>query len=230
MSTPRPRLREILAESELFETLSEDDLDQLVSIASRKKVGAGETVFLRGQPARALYAVVSGQVKVVATATDGREMVLRLIDPGACFGEIALLDGGTRTATVTANGACELIVVDRRDLLDLLRRRPEIALGLLAVVAQRLRRTTEQVEDTNFLQLPRRLAKKLIELADTYGAEDAAGTRIRISQEELGNLVATSRVSINQQLKAWEKDGLLKTSRGAVTILDRTRLAATADG
>jgi CRP-like cAMP-binding protein len=230
MSTPRPRLREILAESELFETLSEDDLDQLVSIASRKKVGAGETVFLRGQPARALYAVVSGQVKVVATATDGREMVLRLIDPGACFGEIALLDGGTRTATVTANGACELIVVDRRDLLDLLRRRPEIALGLLAVVAQRLRRTTEQVEDTNFLQLPRRLAKKLIELADTYGAEDATGTRIRISQEELGNLVATSRVSINQQLKAWEKDGLLKTSRGAVTILDRTRLAATADG
>jgi CRP/FNR family cyclic AMP-dependent transcriptional regulator len=229
MSTPKPRLREVLAESELFETLAEGELDQVVAIASRKQVGAGETVFLRGQPARALYAVVSGQVKVVATASDGREIVLRLIDPGACFGEIALLDGGARTATLVASVPSELIVIDRRDLLDLLRRRPEIALELLAVVAQRLRSTTEQVEDTNFLQLTQRLARKLLELASTYGSDEGAGTRIRISQEELGNLVATSRVSINQQLKAWEKEGLLQTSRGAVTILDREGLAAAAE-
>jgi CRP-like cAMP-binding protein len=220
MSSSSERTRGVLAQSELFRSLSPADIEQLASIGVKKRVASGESVLLRGQAAVQLYAVLSGQVKAVATAPDGREVVLRLIDPGSIFGEIALLDGAGRTATIVATRASELLVIDRRDFLDLLKRRPQIAIELLAVVAHRLRATTDQLGDTSFLQLGSRLAKKLLDLVHTYGEPADGGSRIRVSQEELGNLVAASRVAVNQQLKAWEREGLVRTGRGAVTVLD----------
>jgi CRP-like cAMP-binding protein len=230
MAIGRAELRSILAESELFSALTQDDLEQLASITRSRSVDAGEVVFLAGQPARQLFMVVRGQVKVVSTAADGREIVLRLFDRVDVFGELAMLDGGDRTASAIAVREGELAVVDRANFLSLLERRPEMAVRLLAVLARRLRSTTEQVTDTNFLSLGPRLAKRLLDLAGAYGHGEVNGTRIRISQEELGNLIATSRVSVNQQLKAWERDGLVRTARGAVTLLDRNALEAAAAG
>lgn len=228
MSRTPSRLREVLAQSDLFETLEDEHLDQLVSITRERSFDVGQVVFTRDQSADALYAVTDGQFKAVTTSEDGREIVLRLIDPGDVFGEIALLDGRPRTATVIASKPSKLASIARRDLLRLMRATPDIALGLLAVMASRLRATTEQFEETSFLLLPARLARRVLALADVYGEEDRAtgGVKIRISQEELGQLVATSRVSVNQQLKAWEADGIVKTSRGALTVLDRAGLQA----
>jgi CRP-like cAMP-binding protein len=232
MATSRNQLRDLLQDSELFEAIDDAGLDRLVEIASEQPYAAGEVVFTRGQPARALFAVLSGQLKAVSTAADGREIVLRLLDPGTILGEIAVLDGGARTATVVASEKSLLASVDRRDLLDLMRASPDIALNLLTVLASRLRSTTAQVEETNFLLLPARLARRLLALADEYGeAGPTAGEiKLRLSQEELGQLVATSRVSINQQLKAWEAEGAVRTSRGAVTLLDLAVLEAAAAG
>jgi CRP-like cAMP-binding protein len=220
----------VLAESDLFETLADEHLDQLLAVTREQDYGAGAVVYTRGEPAKALYAVTAGQFKAVTTAEDGREIVLRLMDPGAVFGEIALLDGKPRTATMIATKPSKLAAIDRRDLLRLMRATPDIALGLLAVMASRLRSTTEQFEETSFLLLPARLARRVLSLLDDYGEPDGktGGVKIRIAQEELGQLVATSRVSVNQQLKAWEAEGIVKTSRGAVTVLDRAGLEAAA--
>lgn len=224
----KDELRKLFEESDLFYPLSEEDLGALLSIAGTRKVARGETIFVAGQAGRQLYAVSSGQVKAVATAADGREMVLRLIDPGEVFGELALLDGGDRTATMIATQPTELLVIDRRDFVDLLRRRPEIAIELLAVVAGRLRSTTEQVTDTNFLEVGPRLAKKILELAESYGVESPDGCLVTISQEELGTLVAATRVSVNMQLKSWERAGLLRISRGKLFLQDQSGLTAIA--
>jgi CRP-like cAMP-binding protein len=227
-------LREVLAESDLFETLEDEHLDQLAAVTREKEYEPGAVVYTRGESAQALYVVTAGQFKAVATAEDGREIVLRLLDPGAVFGEIALLDGKPRTATMIASKRSKLAAIHRRDLLKLMRATPDIALNLLAVMASRLRSTTEQFEDTSFLLLPARLARRVLMLLEEYGEPDSKseGVKIKMAQEELGQLVATSRVSVNQQLKAWEADGVLKTSRGAITVFDRDALevAAQAEG
>jgi CRP-like cAMP-binding protein len=230
MTTTGQDLRSVLAESELFETLEDEHLDRLVSVTREQELAAGAVVYTRGEPAKALYAVTAGQFKAVTTAEDGREIVLRLFDPGSVFGEIALLDGKPRTATMIAAKRSKLAAIDRKDLLRLMRAEPDIALNLLAVLAARLRSTTEQFEDTSFLLLPARLARRVLLLLDDYGEPDekTGGTKIRIAQEELGQLIATTRVSVNQQLKAWEAEGLVKTSRGALTVLDRSGLEAAA--
>jgi CRP-like cAMP-binding protein len=226
------QVRAFLEASEIFGGLGPSDLEQLASISRSKKVPKANPVFWKGEPAAQLYAVLSGHLKVVAPSPDGREMVLRLLDPGVFFGEIALLDGGTRSASVVASEASELLVIDRRDFLDLLRRRPPIAIELLAVLARRLRATTEQVEETTFLTLPPRLARKLLELAERYGRPAGSGVKIErgLSQEELGTLVGTSRVSINQQLKAWESQGFVSVARGSITLLDAEALQSVAEG
>ena len=224
---PSADLRRLLAQSAIFSTLDPDELDELVALGRSKSVRADQVVFWKGEAAAQLYAVVKGRLKVVVGSADGRDMVLRLLDPGALFAEIGLFDGGARTATVIASEEAELLVVDRRDFMPFLRRRPEAAIKLLAALASRLRATTEQVEDSVFLGVAPRLAKKLLELARSYGRAEGGGTRIavRLSQQELGDLVATSRVSVNQQLHAWEREGWVRIERGHVTLLDRDRLA-----
>jgi CRP-like cAMP-binding protein len=225
MATRESDLRGVLQESELFETLEDEHLDRLVEITRERNLSEGEVVFTRGETAKALYAVTGGQFKALATSADGREIVLRLLDPGVVFGEIALLDGGDRTATVVAAKPSTLATLDRRDLLKLMRASPDIALNLLAVLAARLRATTEQMEESKFLLLPARLARRLLTLADTYGVPaDDGSVKIKISQEELGSLIGTSRVSVNQQLQAWQRDDVVKTGRGAVHVLNRSVL------
>lgn len=222
-------LRSLLANNDLFYSLSEEALDLLVSITVTRDVTAGETIFVAGEVGRQLYAVSTGQVKAVATAADGREMVLRLVDPGEVFGELALLDGGRRSATMIATRPTRLLSIERRDFIALLRRHPEVAIELLAVTAGRLRSTTEQVTDTNFLEIGPRLAKRIVDLAAQYGEEVPEGRLLRISQEDLGTLVAATRVSVNVQLKGWERDGLLQTGRGRLILLDPEGLARAAE-
>lgn len=225
---PRSALCQLLAESELFEGAPEADLDRIAAVAMERRYAAGEMVFARGEPAKALYAVVDGQLRAVVAGSDGREITLRMLDAGSVFGEIGLLDGGRRTATVVAQRPSRIARIERKALLDQLRAHPEVSLNLLAVLASRLRASTEQLEETNLFLLPARVARRLLALADEYGAEGDGGVEVRISQEEFGQLVATSRVSINQQLKAWEAEGLVGLRRGHVVVVDRAALEAIA--
>jgi CRP-like cAMP-binding protein len=154
------------------------------------------------------------------------------MDPGEVFGELALLadTGGVRTATVVALDECELLVLDRREFVPFLRAHPDAAIRLLETLAERLRRISEFVEDTLFLNLPSRLAKKLVALADAYGKESPEGLWIdlEVSQEELGDFVGTTRESINKQMKLWRDEGLARMEQGRITILNPRRIQALA--
>ena len=147
-------------------------------------------------------------------------MVFSILGPGEVFGEVALLGGTKRTATVSAIETCELLVIDRRDFMAFLDSHPDISANLLQVLALRLKRVSELVEDTLFLNLPLRLAKKLSALARLYGQDVDGGTRVdlKLSQEEWGDLVGATRESINKQVRLWVDEGIVRVDKGYIVI------------
>jgi len=215
---------QILGKVPLFESLAEGDLEAIASVAVSRSIKAREELFHQGDEGSQIYVVTKGQLKVVTTSSAGDDLIFTLLDPGEVIGEVALLANRPRTATITAIENSELIVIDRRDFQQLLRTRPEVAFELLTVLARRLARVSEFVEDTQFLNLPVRLAKKLIDFANVHGKSGTGSSGhsllidVKLSQEEWGDLVGTTRESVNKQFRAWSGDGLISLEAGKVVI------------
>ncbi len=217
--------RKILRGVALFSKLAEADIEAIAEVGTTRTVDTRAEVFHKGEAGQQLYVVVTGRLKVITTSDEGDDLIFCVAEPGDVVGEVALLLDSERTATVAALQPTVLIVIDRRDFRRLLESRPDVGLALLSVVAERLARLSQFVEDTHFLNLPVRLAKKLVELAQRHGRSDAGGHRIEIelelSQEEWGDLVGTTRESINKQFRTWTKQGLIALEGGRVVLLDR---------
>ena len=224
--------RVLLGRSEVLRHLSAAQLDLLAQRCSVRRAIAGETLFERGGPGSSLLGVISGRVKVSVLSTDGRELILNIIKPGEVFGEIALLDGGERTANATALAASELLVLHRRDFVPLLEGDAALGLRLIELLCRRLRATSQQVEEMQFLDLGVRLARALLQLAETDGTSVARGRRlnVKLSQSDLGTLIGASRERISRQLAAWQRDGLLSHEAGILTIHRLDDLADAAEG
>jgi len=213
----------ILRNHPLFGQLGVDALNRLASYAHTKSVRAGTTIFEKGDPGTSLFAVLSGTVKISNQSTDGKDAVLNMIVAGGIFGEIALLDGRPRTADAFAVTDCQLMVIDRRDFVPLISQNPDIAIKLIEVLCGRIRRTSEQVEDMTFLDLPGRLAKTLLWLSAQPGS--SPNRKVSITQREIGQIIGMSRESTNKQLREWEDKKWLRLERGGVVVLDPRPLA-----
>jgi CRP-like cAMP-binding protein len=222
-----PDSRSILARASIFAGLDARQLDALAALAVRRRYRAREVVLRKGDPALQIFVIASGRLKAITAGSEGRQAALAIMGPGEVFGEVAVLDGQPRSATITAIEPCELVILQRNDLFHFLERSPTAAIKLLEVLARRLRHLTDRVEDSTFLDLPARLAKQLLHLADRYGRKDGAGTHIelKLSQQELGDLVGATRESVNKQLRAWENDGVLTQNGGRLILADRAALA-----
>lgn len=182
-------------------------------------------VVSQGEPALALFAIMRGRLKVASCGPDGRDTVLGIMAEGEVFGEVALLDGGTRSATCTAVEPCELLVIERAQFLQLLETSPAISIKLLDVLAGRLRRLSQRSEDAAFLDVPSRLARSLLDLASRFGQRGSAPSReisimLKLSQQELGDLVGATRESVNKHLKDWTRQGFLRQQGGRMVISD----------
>ncbi len=212
----------------LFRELPAPVIERIGSYMKSRKVARGATIFTKGDPGTGLMGVVSGSVKISVASAEGRDIVLNIIHAGEVFGEIALLDGLPRTADAIAMTDCELAVIERRDFVEFLRSHPDITLKFIEILCGRLRRTSEQVQDLTFLDLPARLAKALLRL--TAEIELSARTRrVTITQEEISQIIGRSRESTNKQLREWTKCGWIRLERGGVTILAPDKLAKIAD-
>ena len=212
----------LLAHSPLFAKLPQDDLADLVSYSRVRKVKRGEVIFIKGDSGSQLYAVISGKMRMSTISEDGKESVFGILGPGETFGEICLLDGGERTATVTAIEAAHLLVIERREFIPFLKKHPEVAIRLMEVLCTRLRKADEMLEEAAFLELPARLAKRLLGIAEAYGRPHAEGTMLdlKLSQQELGHWVNSSRESVNKQMKAWEGEKILLREGGRIVLKD----------
>jgi CRP/FNR family cyclic AMP-dependent transcriptional regulator len=216
--------RIVLKRSPLFRGLSDDEFDRVVSLAVQRTFRNGEVIFSQGDPGDALHAIVSGRIRISAGTADGKEIFLNIMEAGETFGEIALLDGGARTATATAIAPSELVSIKRDPLFALLEREPRLALELLRLCGERLRWTSGLLEDAAFLEVPARLAKRLLSLAGLHGERNAEGTILRISQEDLAGFLGVSRQVVNQHLQSWKGKGWVDLGRGAVTLRNTVAL------
>jgi CRP-like cAMP-binding protein len=217
--------QELLGSIPLFAELSEEQLSKVAGLAVVKNFAAREAVVSQGDPARSLFAIVRGKLKVTSSGPDGRDVVLSIMSEGEVFGEVALLDGGLRSATCTAMEPCELLAIDRSEFMALLEQSPGIAVKLLQVLGARVRRLSQRSEDTALLDVPSRLARCLVGLAERFGEKRRSPLRgieitLKLSQQELGDMVGATRESVNKNFGDWTRQGLLELVSGRMVILD----------
>lgn len=213
-------IAELRKRSVIFEALNDEEVATIMRLARAISHPARHTVFQEGEAGDHLLVVMQGRVKVSLISPEGREAILSILEPGDVFGEMALLDGEPRSATVTTMEKSTFLVLWRRDFLPFLERNPQVALKLLAALSKRLRATNEMVGGLSFLNLPARLARILINLGQQYGKLTAEGIAIgiKLSQEELGNLVGVSRESVNRQIRLWVEAGVLDYTHGTMIL------------
>jgi len=218
----------------IFAGLTSRELDGVLSLAVRKKLRARQVVLRKGDPAMQIYVIVAGRLKAITTGSDGRQAALSIMGPGEVFGEVAVLDRQPRSATISALEPCELLIIQRNDFFRYLEKSPQVAIKLLEVLAGRLRRLSVRVEDSTFLELPGRLAKQLLRLADRYGKRSTSGSvriSLKLSQQELGDLVGVTRESVNKQLRTWVAEGLVEQEKGGyLTLVDPAALEKLGEG
>lgn len=206
----------VLRKHPYFSDLQPEAFDQLCRYAKHITLKRGTTIFSKGDPGTNLIAVISGTVKISISSPDGRNAILNLIEAGEIFGEIALLDGLSRTADATANTNCELFIIDRREFIPFVRSQPALAMKFIELLCARLRWTSDQVEQVILQDLPGRLASALLRLNDK---QKPLGRAISITQQEVSEMVGMTRESINKQLRLWATRGWVKLEHGAIVVL-----------
>lgn len=209
--------RAVLRAHPFFKGLSDTIIGQLAPRALARNVKKGTVLFRKGDIGSRLYAVCAGAVRISAPSEEGKDAILNLIVPGEIFGEIAFLDGGVRTADAVMIEAGELMVIERRDFIPLLREHPDLAIRLIEILCERLRRTSEQVEDIVFLDARARLAKALLHLHRRATAA-SPDRKIDITQREISQMIGVSRESANKQLRSWQRRKYLTLVRGGIVV------------
>lgn len=211
----------------LFSALDAEAATALRASMVEVAVPRGSVVFTEGEPGDRMYVVIEGKVKLGHASADGRESLLAVLGPGEIFGELSLFDPGPRTATATAVTDTRVLGLGHESLRPWLAGRPEVAEALLAALAQRLRRTNEALGDLVFADVPGRVAKALLELADKFGQPGPEGVLVHhdLTQEELAQLVGASRETVNKALADFTHRGWIRVDQREVLILDAERLA-----
>jgi CRP/FNR family transcriptional regulator, cyclic AMP receptor protein len=213
--------RRMLEQSPLFAQMDESSRHDLIGHAIPRSFGAGETVCRIGDPGGSMMAVLAGTVRISMPTVKGKEIILGDLHTGELFGEIALLDGKPRSANATALTKCELLVLERRNVIPFLERNPATCLQLMELLCARIRRSDERMADLAFFELPTRLAKLLL----SYGVERAGREpRISLSQTELAEMVGATRENVNRCLRDWQRRGWVKLQDGWTVISDSEKL------
>ncbi len=185
-----------------------------------RRYGHGELIYRSGDPGHELLQIVSGAVRIYTLTADGRELLYDLFPAGTCFGETSLLDDLPRAHMTQAVGATTLRALPRADFLALWRRHPEISLAVARVLCARARRLYTIYENVSLAALSRRMAVRLCALSDSIGEERPGGVHfnLRLTQEDIGSLVAGARQSVNRVLKQWQGEGIIDLAYGTLVI------------
>jgi CRP-like cAMP-binding protein len=223
-------LRAALARLDLFARASAADLDAVTALAVERRYGDGETVFSRGETGEGMVVVLQGRIRLSIVSSEGRELILREAEAGDVIGEIAVIDGGKRTADAIAVGPVIAGFIGQPPFSRLLADRPGLMMPVLQVLCSRLRETTDQLESIALYPLEARLARFLLWHLKRHGRTRADGARVApltISQGAIASFVGASRPKINRLLSAFEEAGAIER-RGAIVqcnVAALTRLA-----
>lgn len=212
--------REALRGCPLFRSLTPEELEAVLARATLQRFERGDSIMRRGDPALGMLVILQGRVRISVTSAEGQETSLGVLGKGEVVGEMALLDGGERSADVTALDDGVSLLIQRGDFLPLLQGSAGLCLRLMHVLCERLRDANRAVEEIATMSLSERLGRLLMRLATSYGSRRGSEWRLdlRLSQKDLGTLVGASREKVNRQLRIWEQDGALVHERGYMLI------------
>ncbi|ULN35949.1 Crp/Fnr family transcriptional regulator [Mycolicibacterium smegmatis] len=222
---------EVLARAGIFQGVQPSAVAALAQQLEPVSFSRGHVVFTEGEPGETLYIITSGKVKIGRKSVDGRESLLTLMGPSDMFGELAIFDPGPRTSTVTALSDVQAVMMHRKVLRNWIADRPEIAEQLLRVLARRLRRTNDNLSDLIFTDVPGRVAKQLLHLAQRFGTREGNSLRVdhELTQEEIAQLVGSSRETVNKALSDFAQRGWIRVQGKSILIDNTERLARRAN-
>ena len=217
MSEHAPKL---LSGIELFSELNEDELQEVTALAQTRSVLRDTTIFNEGDTADAIFVVVNGRVKIVTTSTDGKEFILTVLGAGQVFGEMALLEETTRSASVVTITAVELLVLARKDFDHLLNSSPGISRKLMAILSRRLRRANSKMESLAYMDVAGRLARYLLDLALDHGQRLGNGWVVvrRPTHSDIAHSIGTSRETVSRLINEFE-EGFGLVNKGKFTYI-----------
>lgn len=212
-----------LKQVSIFHGLNDDEIQALISVAKKRTFRSGEVIFHRDDPGQVLYIIKEGKVKICLTSPDGQEISLVMFGKGEYFGEFALLDGLPRSADAIALEKVECYTLQRNDFQNAIMKNPRIAIQIMDILCERLRRTDQQVEDLIVLDVYGRVAKKLLELAEMHGLQQENGIliNVRLTQQELAAMVGASRESVNKVLGYFSDKQYITTDKQKKITLHR---------
>lgn len=222
-----PDIAWLLSKSLLFGALDDAARRELGTRVHRKSFNSGEPIFHVGDPGQSMMVILTGTVRVSLPGPRGKGVILADLGAGELLGEIALLDGRERSADAAALTKCELLVLERRDVVAFLEKRADVCLKLLELVCAKLRKSDQRMSDIAFLELSERLAKLLIE---RIGPAAGAGgkPKLSLSQTELAGMINSTRETVNRCLRNWQRQGIIDLDERWIIILRRDALAAIA--
>ncbi|MFT3716258.1 MAG: Crp/Fnr family transcriptional regulator [Gordonia sp. (in: high G+C Gram-positive bacteria)] len=218
---------EVLARAGIFQGVEPAAVAALADELTEVEFPRGHVIFHEGEPGDRLYIILSGKVKLGRRSPDGRENLLTIMGPSDMFGELSIFDPGPRTSSATTVTEVKVATMDREALKKWIKDRPEIAEQLLRVLARRLRRTNNNLADLIFTDVPGRVAKQLLQLAQRFGTQEGGALRVThdLTQEEIAQLVGASRETVNKALADFAQRGWLRLEGKSVLISDSERLA-----
>jgi CRP/FNR family transcriptional regulator, cyclic AMP receptor protein len=213
---------EFLSFVPIFSELPETTLQKIEKIGTRKIYAKNDIILMEEEVGTALFVIINGKVKVARTSTEGREVILTILSDSDFFGEMAILDGLTRSATVVAIEESELFLIQRNDFLNLLREHPEVSISLLQEMTKRLRAADMKIKALSLKDAEGKIATVILQLADDIGKIKQGVVEIDKMplQQDLANMAGTSRETISRTLHSFTKKKLIELDGNKLRILD----------
>ncbi len=217
-------LKELTATSRIsiFSKLSAADIQDLGKIVAMKKYAPDTAIFFQGEPSDSLYMLLKGCVKVTETSTDGHEKILDILGPGEIFGELAMLDGNPRSATVTTCEPTELASITHKDFRQFVSTRPEILWKVLAALCERVRKTSTSMLELSSRDVPYRLLAALNQLAEKHGQVAADGScriNLKFGVQDLAAMAGSNPEIVSRLLQRYQQDGLIEMGKNKQLII-----------
>lgn len=217
---------ELLSLVPIFSALQEEELEGLSSLMQPRRYVRGEVIFHQGDIGATFYVIRKGEVSIRLSSLEGKEVTLALLRRGDSFGELSLLDGEPRSTDAVAREETWLLGLQQEDFHRFLESRPQVGARVMAQLSRMVRRVTQLVHDTNFLDARARVARVLLDLARTQGEQGPRGIVIasRLNQTELANLCGLTRESTNKWLRFYAREGQVSYEDGQITVLEAEQL------
>jgi CRP-like cAMP-binding protein len=212
----------LLKSYSLSQLLSEQDKQDLMLLGRSLEFHERQCLFRQGEAGKDLYIIRKGDINISVTSDDGREIILSKLSDGEIFGEIAMFDGGDRTADAWVLKDTTLISIQREDFLNFLSRRPHLNTAVILLLCKRLRSCSELLEDFLFNDALKRLVCKLIGISEKH--DNLVNSLIEITQEDLAKMTGSSREVVNRNLQLLQDKGLLFLQRKRIIIPDIAKL------